>query len=315
MAPGPPWAPGDGHRLAYDPGKGRLWNVCPECSRWTLTPLASRWETLEACETAVQKEGQVGLSTPHLSLVRLREGELIRVGDSPRLEFVDWRYGPKLGRGGQSPGFWARLLARLPSPPVGGYDPYRGFEGAVRSEPWFASPFLDSASPLTYLFSQIPLAPTCPACRGPLALKPWDFQRIEFISLEHSPGILTSCALCRTEVTLRLREARPVLRMGLGLVTRPGSLYDFASSAANELDSLGGPGVYLGALSSSRAPVGELDLLRRAALIIALDEMAEMEALEAEWQKAEEMASIMDGELTDVPGFESFRQEILDQDG
>jgi hypothetical protein len=51
-----------------------------------------------------------------------------------------------------------------------------------------------------------------------------------------------------------------------------------------------------------------------AGLIISLDELAEMEALESEWKGAEEMAAIMDGELTEIPGFDEFRQEILDQD-
>ena len=42
--------------------------------------------------------------------------------------------------------------------------------------------------------------------------------------------------------------------------------------------------------------------------------MAETEALEAEWKEAEELASMMDGELTEVPGFEAFRRDVLDQD-
>jgi hypothetical protein len=50
----------------------------------------------------------------------------------------------------------------------------------------------------------------------------------------------------------------------------------------------------------------------RGALLIALDERAEAEALEAEWREAEEMAAIIDGELSQVPGFDAFRKEILD---
>lgn len=288
--------------------------MCSGCSRWVLTPLASRWETLEACEQAVETEGRVGLSTPDLSLVKLREGELIRIGRPPRLEFVDWRYGAALGGSGRRPSLLARLLSKLPSPPVGGYDPYRGFEGAMRSEPWVASPFLDHASPLTYLFAQVPLGPACPACDGPLALNPWDFQRIEILSAERAPGLLVSCALCRNEVTLNLSEARPALRMGLGIVTPPQALRSIASGAAQAIDSIGGPQGFLEHLSSSRTSLGEMDLPSRTGLIITLDEMAELEALEAEWRKAEEMASIMDGELSDVPGFDSFRREILGRD-
>ena len=313
LALGPPWAPGDGHRLAYDPEKGRLWNVCSSCSRWTLTPLESRWETLEACEAVVRKEGRVSFSTAHLSLVEVGEGTLIRVGHPPRPEFVDWRYGPTLGEPGPKPSFWARLIAKLPSPPVGGYDPYKGFEGAVRSTPWVASPFLESASSLTYFFSQVPLASVCPACEGPLAVKPWDFQRVEFRSVHRIPGLLASCGLCQTEVISDLADARPALRMGLSLVTPPAGLRAIASSAAEGLGALGGPLGFLETLSSSRILLGDLDLPARVGLIISLDEMAEVEALEAEWREAEEMASIMDGELSDVSGFDTFRRQILDE--
>jgi len=275
--------------------------------------MESRWETLDACEAAVRREGEPRISTPHLSLVGVEEGELIRVGLPPRPEFIDWRYGPRLGESGRPSSFWARLLAKLPSPPVGGYDPYRGFEGAMRSGPWLASPFLEFASPLTYLFSHVPLAPVCPSCRGPLALKPWDFQSIQFLLSDETPCLQAFCAICATEVALKLSEARATLRMGLTLITPPDTLRRVASGTAKDLDSLGGPRLFLKALSNTRTPLGDLDLPRKAALIISLDELAELEALEAEWRRAEEMASIMDGELTQVPGFDEFRREILDE--
>ena len=52
----------------------------------------------------------------------------------------------------------------------------------------------------------------------------------------------------------------------------------------------------------------------RAGLLIALDELAEADALEAEWRNAEELAAISDGELTSVPGFQEFRQKVLGTD-
>jgi hypothetical protein len=276
--------------------------------------LDTRWETLEACEEAVQAEGRVKLSTDHLILVEVKEGELIRVGAPPRLEFSDWRYGAKSALARARPGFWARLLSGLPAPPVGGYDPYRGFEGAIRSEPWLASPFLDQASPLTYLFTQVPLAPQCPSCSAPLAINPWDFQGLEFIPGQALPRLLSSCAICDNEVLLDLSHARPVLRMGLGLVTPPERVRQVSASVASELEATGGALPFLHAISSSRATIGGLDIPSRTGLIMSLDELAEVEALEQEWKKAEEMAAIMDGELTEIPGFDAFRRKILEPD-
>ncbi len=277
--------------------------------------MEDRWETLESCEASVQTRGRVLATSTHLSLVDVGDGELIRVGTPPRLEYVDWRYGPRSGRRAPKSGFLARLLSRLPSPPVGGYDPYRGFEGAIRSGPWLASPFLEHASPLTYLFSEVPLAPACPSCRGPLALRPWEFQGIEILQGDGGSSILAPCAICDTEVVLDLLKARPALRIALGVVTPQPALRKIAAGAALEMDNLGGPQAWLVALASTRTSVGGMTLQARAGLIMTLDELAELEALEAEWQKAEEMAAIMDGELSEIPGFKAFRTSILDQGG
>ena len=49
-----------------------------------------------------------------------------------------------------------------------------------------------------------------------------------------------------------------------------------------------------------------MDAPVRTGLIMSLDDLAELDALEAEWRTAEEMAAIMDGELTRVDGFDAF---------
>jgi hypothetical protein len=98
----------------------------------------------------------------------------------------------------------------------------------------------------------------------------------------------------------------------LSVVTPPSSLRTLSPEAARELDAVGGGQALLRSLSDSGVTLGELGSLLRTGLIISLDEMAEAEALEAEWREAEELASIMDGELTQVPGFLRFRREILD---
>ena len=77
---------------------------------------------------------------------------------------------------------------------------------------------------------------------------------------------------------------------------------------------MGGAPGFLHALASGRLLIGDLDLPRRAGLIISLDELAEVAALEAEWRLAEEMAAIMDGELTRIPGFDAFRRQVLEEE-
>lgn len=84
-----------GRRLAFDEAKGRLWVVCPSCSRWNLTPIEERWEAIEDCERRFRGT-HLRLSTDHIGLARLSEGlELVRVGKPQRPEMAAWRYGAK----------------------------------------------------------------------------------------------------------------------------------------------------------------------------------------------------------------------------
>ncbi|MBT8396989.1 MAG: hypothetical protein KJN92_08480, partial [Gemmatimonadetes bacterium] len=184
--------------------------------------------------------------------------------------------------------------------------PYKGFEGAVRSGPWLASPFLDRASVLTYLFSQVPLAPSCPSCQKPLALEPWEFQDLTILIDQGIPNVRTVCGLCRTEILLDLVHARATLRLGLSIVTDAPEMETSAHRFAVEIDRLGGPRMFLEGLAGAGLSLGELDAPVRTGLIMSLDDLAELDALEAEWRAAEEMAAIMDGELTRVEGIDAF---------
>jgi hypothetical protein len=105
-----------------------------------------------------------------------------------------------------------------------------------------------------------------------------------------------------------------VVRLGLSVVTPPSSLRSLSPEAARELDAVGGGQALLRTLSDSGVTLGDMGSLLRTGLIISLDELAEAEALETEWREAEELASIMDGELTRVPGFKRFRREVLEMD-
>jgi hypothetical protein len=87
-----------GRCLAFDSAKGRLWVVCPRCSRWNLTPLEERWEAIERCEREFRGT-VIRRSTENIGLARLAEGtELIRIGRPLLPEFASWRYQDRLVR-------------------------------------------------------------------------------------------------------------------------------------------------------------------------------------------------------------------------
>ena len=87
-----------GRRVAYDPHRGRLWAVCPSCTRWNLAPFDERWEALEELERTRRDRGRVLSSTENISLIRAEDLELVRVGKARLIEEAWWRYGQEMRR-------------------------------------------------------------------------------------------------------------------------------------------------------------------------------------------------------------------------
>lgn len=336
LGEGVPDAPAPGRRHAYDPHRGRLWEICPRCRRWNPVPMALRWETLEGWEAAVRDRGRPVLETEHLALVRVDDGEVVRVQDPPLPQWGGWRYGtrlPEIHRARRS--LLGRLIGNLPSPPLEGYDPYGlsgpmgGVGGNAGPSQWLASPFLDRAMPLTMAFAAIPFAPRCPSCGVPLPLNPWEFQDVTFRESREvqsegeaegagkgrgGVGVEVRCAHCGDRVLLPLDRARPALRLGLGIVDSGEPAREVGEEAGIALARVGGGPMLLRGFGRTGAPLGELGLRERVALTMALDAEAEAEALEAEWREAEEISAIMDTELTEVEGFREFRARVLGEE-
>lgn len=302
---------------AYDPVLGRLWDVCPSCGRWNPVPLALRWETLETWEERVRSRGRVVLASNELALVRVEEDRVVRIGSPSLIEWGGWRYGTRIGLPPPRPGFLRRVLGSLPPAPLEGYDPYGltgplGGVGARNGMPqWLASPFLDRARALTLAFTAVPFAPSCPSCGIPMPLRPWDFANVSFHFTSGRLETEATCGSCSTAVSIPVDQGRAALRFGLGILDTDSEARALGEDAGRHLDRLGGGRPFVRSLARDRTRLGELDRTRRVALGIALDRDAEASALEAEWREAEEIAAIMDGELTQVPGFREFRERVL----
>lgn len=87
-----------GRRLAFDPGRGRLWVICTQCGRWNLSPLEERWEAIDACERLFRGT-RLRFSTDNIGLARVSAHlELVRVGRALLPEIASWRYGARIDR-------------------------------------------------------------------------------------------------------------------------------------------------------------------------------------------------------------------------
>lgn len=302
-------------RPAFDPWLGRLWRVCEHCRRWNVIPLENRWETLESLERAARDRGRAVLRTEHLDLVDTGRQQLIRVGRAPRPELAGWRYGdvlPATERRGLL-AWLRRAILGMPTTPFGygaGYGHLMADTDAQHQR-WFASPFLDDSPTLTAAFLHVPLAEECPSCGGPLALAPWSFQSVRLTSDRGAPVVMAACGVCGDDVSVSVRAARGALRLGLSIVNRRFRATELAESAAIQVDRSEGPQGLVTSLARSELALGELSVGSRLGLGMALDEQSEAELLEAEWREAEELAAIVDGQLTEVEGFEEFRRRVL----
>jgi hypothetical protein len=87
-----------GRRLAFDQAKGRLWVVCPTCTRWNLSPIEERWDAIEACER-LYRDTRKRVATDQIGLAHVGDGvELVRIGAPLLPEFAAWRYGNEFTR-------------------------------------------------------------------------------------------------------------------------------------------------------------------------------------------------------------------------
>ncbi len=310
----------DRERLAYDPELGRLWRVCPDCTRWNVVPLEDRWEVLELCERLVREHGELLLSTARLALYWIgghTAGQLVRVGEPPRLEYADWRYSARLDDfpvRRRHRGWIARLLA-LPERPAANMEPRFGFQyevpGTGFSSRWVGRPFIEHGGLLTGLFMDVPLAERCPSCGGPFVIEPQRFGDTRLLLARHAPAVAATCGLCGDEGNVPLQQARPTLRAAIAIVERGRREPEHVQAAVKPIDRCGGALPFLEQLARRELDVGSMHERDRLAFWLSLDEQAEGEALEAEWRRAEELGSIFDREVTDVKGFDEFRARVL----
>jgi hypothetical protein len=305
-----------GDRVAYDLEKGRLWVVCRRCRRWSLAPIETRWEALEELERLVtggargRREVRLLSRTDHVGLFEAGPLEIVRIGGAELVEAAWWRYGTQLTE--------ARPLERT----------FPAFFRHLRygSVAWRGEKTCPGCG---HLFTELPYHD-----RKILIVRPEEAEDAAERSggkpragVDHDarPSLVRRCPRCRDteEGGLHLEgvEAELTLARVLAFENFAGASRDLVRAATRIIEDAGGASTLVRLLTRYGRPIGDLPPIGTTALEIFAAEAQErtrlrleVEELKACWRREEELAALVDGDLTPLPLLESLVRRVRAED-
>lgn len=315
-----------GARLAFDPGRGRLWVICRTCKRWSLAPIEERWEALEELERVTRDRARLLSQTDNIALLRAGPIEIVRVGRANLSEEAWWRYGKELTTRRES---YKRLsfagTAAAGAVVLGGW----ATGGITLMGMWLLignapDALTDVARWTRFGSSAWRGRQACANCghefrslayrdRGGFGLFPG--QAADAVEISYR---CPECGKYR-EGGLRLTglEAERTLRRTLAYHHYSGASERRVVSATRLIQEAGSPQDLTRIVVRDGRRLGDLQRTGAVALEIAANETVEqhlleleLAELEAHWRREEELAAIVDGELTPLPVLESLRRRI-----
>ena len=312
---GGPSGLGVGRRIAFDEWKGRLWVVCPRCSRWNLTPFDDRLERIESVARAAS-QGRIAASTDQVALIRWQRYDFVRVGKPPRIELATWRYGERL-RNRQRERMKVVLPLTVAAIGIGvaaNVAAGGGFGMVVwnihRLADWIYLRMVGGRK------ATLLEPPICARCGSVMQLRARHVQFARVVPDQRAEmAVLVSCPHCHSEgAQLTGPDATHILRQGLTYLNLKRGGRRRAEDAAREVDQVGGPDQLVRDIAKRELTLRSLRPERGLALEMAVDERAEVEELERQWREAEELADIADGTLSTSTDIENELRRIKKRD-
>jgi hypothetical protein len=298
-----------GLSFAYDPSSGRIWSICTRCRRWNLIPLGERYDAVEELERLVRDRGLDVASTANISLFHADDLELVRIGGALSLERAVWRYGRHLtaraarnekphrrialitagavARAGQTLGAWKLDSDRGPA----------GIVDVLRWQRFGSVAWIGRTR--------------CDYCGSVLHTLHFDSSWWLHPRIEHDALVVgVPCTRCdpwtpRNVFDVTGDDAHLLLRRALAYQHVTGADEHTVERATQLIRAAGSADSLLHGLASGRTSLWSLGPLQTLALEIAANHMAErrmlqgrLAGLEAEWRIEDEVARVVDGELT-----------------
>lgn len=316
-------------RVAFDPRRGRLWAICTWCGHCSLAPFDRRWEALEELERQSRDRARLLMKTDHIGLLQLGSIQLIRVGECELREEAWWRYGKTLrGRrlrygivtavgGSAAIATVVGLVAGIATISFSG-DLFIGTSwkdikelprATVRTGAQVA---LNLDRRMRYGAIAWRGRASCRRCGGSitqLAFK--DRGRLIVDSERSLRRICYRCGARAEDAGYRIQglEAEHLLRRILAFENHAGATESDLENAVALIQRMNTPAeARADGLWTGRFPFGDYSRERKLALEMVVNEEVERELLALEvaelaarWQEEEELAQIIDGELTPWP--------------
>lgn len=311
-----------GRRLAFDPARGRLWNVCNACTRWTLVPFEERWEALEELEKTTRDRGRLLAETENIALIRAGPLEIVRVGRARLQEEAWWRYGKELTQRRSQYRTLATVeiaarIGLLLASGIGIFWIGKGdvFNGVRRWRRFGSSAWKGSLR--------------CPNCGADMDRIGFREAKLLYLRAGQEEGgtgvqLQKACWKCGAARdhgghTLDGVAAEHTLRRLLAWHQFAGAKEDTVRSASGLIEHAGSAERFILQTAHNTAYVRDILWARNEtpgiALEIALNDAMERTLLEMEladletrWREEEEIAAIVDGELTPVAGLDRLRR-------
>jgi hypothetical protein len=301
-----------GRKIAFDPVEGRLWAVCEGCHRWNLAPIEERQAALYELEKITRDHARPMGHTANVSLLRAGSLTLIRVGEAGLIEQAWWRYGRELRRRKSS---YESRRSKVTAYTFGAMQYVGDMIGVTDGDvpiDWEDTPVADVLRWRRFGWAAWHGRETCPFCKSTLRALRYDLGWWVYPvrGADGQLGVGIPCQRCDPWTPEKVYElqgdvAENVLRRLLAYQNIGGASERRITDAAKAIEQAGSAGEFALAATDSRQSLWKMGATGTIGLEIALNETVEKRMLDLEvraiefmWRREEDIAQIIDQELT-----------------
>jgi hypothetical protein len=300
-----------GLQLAYDPARSRLWSICGRCRRWNLVPVEERFDAIELLEHTVSGRAELLARSDNITLYALDELHIVRIGAARLSERASWRYGGYSARAAAA-AVSSRRSEFIAVTAVGAVERLGALPGLGR-----LPRHIDAGRALDLVrwsrFGSIAWGGSarCSHCNSVLHALHFDVSWWLYPRITRDRLVVgVPCTRCDPWTPSKVfdlagEDAQLVLRRVLAYQHVGAGRDRLVQDAAALVQQAGSADRLLMELSTGRSSLWSLGTERGIALAIALDHLAEkrllqvrLEGIESAWRLEEELARIIDDELT-----------------